>query len=53
MTFQAYPHPLFYISACETEPFTLRENYPTTVVIDSAEVAATQKIVFDTLWGLL
>jgi hypothetical protein len=29
------------------------ENYPTAVVIDSAEVAAAQKIVFDTLWGLL
>ncbi|MBY4676558.1 TrmB family transcriptional regulator [Marinobacterium arenosum] len=29
------------------------ENYPTAVVIDSAEVAAAQQIVFDTLWGLL
>ncbi len=29
------------------------ENYPTAVVIDSAEVAAAQKIVFDTLWDLL
>ncbi|MGB0466018.1 MAG: TrmB family transcriptional regulator [Pontibacterium sp.] len=29
------------------------ENYPTAVVIDSKEVAAAQKIVFDTLWGLL
>ncbi len=29
------------------------DNYPTAVVIDSAEVAAAQKIIFDTLWGLL
>ncbi|KEA62540.1 hypothetical protein ADIMK_3431 [Marinobacterium lacunae] len=29
------------------------ENYPTAVVIDSREVAMAQKIVFDTLWGLL
>ena len=29
------------------------ENYPTAVVIDSAEVAAAQKIIFDTLWRLL
>ena len=29
------------------------ENYPTAVVIDSSEVATAQKIVFDTLWGLL
>ncbi len=29
------------------------ENYPTAVVIDSREVSAAQKIVFDTLWGLL
>ncbi|MGB0662748.1 MAG: TrmB family transcriptional regulator [Pontibacterium sp.] len=29
------------------------ENYPTAVVIDSKEVAAAQKIVFDTLWQLL
>lgn len=28
-------------------------NYPTAVVIDSKEVAAAQKIIFDTLWGLL
>lgn len=28
-------------------------NYPTAVVIDSKEVAAAQKIVFDTLWQLL
>jgi len=28
-------------------------NYPTAVVIDSREVAMAQKIVFDTLWGLL
>ncbi|PIE25158.1 MAG: transcriptional regulator [Neptuniibacter caesariensis] len=29
------------------------ENYPTAVVIDSAEVAGAQKIIFDTLWRLL
>lgn len=29
------------------------ENYPTAVVINSAEVAAAQKIIFDTLWRLL
>ncbi|MDF2183025.1 helix-turn-helix domain-containing protein [Neptuniibacter sp. CAU 1671] len=29
------------------------ENYPTAVVIDSAEVAAAQKVIFATLWGLL
>lgn len=29
------------------------ENYPTAVVIDSAEVAGAQKIIFDTLWKLL
>jgi len=29
------------------------ENYPTAVVIDSAEVAAAQKIIFDTLWRML
>lgn len=29
------------------------DNYPTAVVIDSREVAAAQKIIFDTLWGLL
>ena len=28
-------------------------NYPTAVVIESKEVAAAQKIIFDTLWGLL
>ncbi len=28
-------------------------NYPTAVVIDSQEVAATQQIIFDTLWQLL
>ncbi|WP_432471408.1 TrmB family transcriptional regulator [Amphritea sp. HPY] len=28
-------------------------NYPTAVVIESQEVAAAQKIIFDTLWGLL
>ena len=29
------------------------ENYPTAVVIDSAEVAAAQHIIFNTLWRLL
>jgi len=29
------------------------DNYPTAVVIDSSEVAAAQRIIFDTLWGLL
>ena len=28
-------------------------NYPTAVVIESKEVATAQKIIFDTLWGLL
>lgn len=28
-------------------------NYPTAVVIESKEVAGAQKIIFDTLWGLL
>lgn len=29
------------------------DNYPTAVVINSAEVATAQKIIFDTLWRLL
>jgi sugar-specific transcriptional regulator TrmB len=29
------------------------DNYPTAVVIDSSEVAAAQRIIFDTLWRLL
>ncbi|BBB31626.1 TrmB family transcriptional regulator [Neptunomonas japonica] len=28
-------------------------NYPTAVLIDSKEVSAAQKIIFDTLWGVL
>ena len=29
------------------------ENYPVVVIIDSAAIASTQKILFDTLWQLL
>lgn len=29
------------------------KNYPVVVIIDSAAIASTQQILFDTLWGLL
>ena len=29
------------------------KNYPVVVIIDSAAIASTQKILFDTLWKLL
>jgi sugar-specific transcriptional regulator TrmB len=34
--------------------FTLADkNYPVVVIIDSAAIASTQQLMFDTLWGLL
>jgi hypothetical protein len=30
-----------------------RKDYPVVVVMDSAAIASTQQILFDTVWGLL
>jgi hypothetical protein len=30
-----------------------QKNYPGVIVIESAAIASTQQLMFDTLWGLL
>lgn len=55
--FLAKPELAIYSQHTVNPPYTLitlaDKDYPVVVIIDSAAIASTQQILFDTLWQLL